>query len=324
MSPVEPYSLLAQRRGESESRLSTLKGRLSQKGTPTILGNDACIYATGSVGRGEASPHSDLDLFIIASDEAKFPRLNFIRASAHLIDACSEAGFPPFSGDGEFLTKHHVPDLLKHLGTRNDDYLNVFTARMLLLLESRVLVGTEFYEHAIDEVVGAYWRDFSDHSEDFLPIFLTNDILRYWKILCLSYEAHGTESPGKRRLRNYKLKHSRLITCYSAVLYLAGVLHSRTTVTPEDAKRMASLTPLDRLVDLASTRPKISGTVDRLLSYYAVFLRETARDKAELVGLFSESAYHEQRREEARAFGDEVFNALTQLAPESFMRYLVV
>ncbi len=34
-----------------------------------FVGQKACVYVTGSFGRGEASKHSDLDLFIVGKGE---------------------------------------------------------------------------------------------------------------------------------------------------------------------------------------------------------------------------------------------------------------
>src|SRR5262245_52132623 len=101
------------------------------------------------------------------------------------------------------------------------------------------------------EVIQSYWRDFSRHKKDFMPAFLANDILRLWRTFCVNYEANtASESPekrAKRRLKNYKLKHNRLLTCYSALLYLLAIYTRKGTVTPLDARKMIRLTPTERL-----------------------------------------------------------------------------
>ena len=74
------------------------------------------------------------------------------------------------------------------LGSPEDDGLNAFTARMLLLLESRPVYNAERYRRILKAVIGFYYRDFSDHSEHFRPTFLINDILRFWRTLTLNYE----------------------------------------------------------------------------------------------------------------------------------------
>lgn len=319
--------LLQQRRTRTDERVTKLRQWLIAVGAEALTGDAACVYATGSVGRGEASEHSDLDVFVVSTGELK--RLDGIRLLAKLIDATEALKFPPFSGDGEYLQIHAVAKLIDLLGTREDDYTNVFTARLLLLLESRPILGTTVYESALRQVIDSYWRDFDDHERDFRPTFLVNDISRYWKGLCVSYEAAGppasNEEKTKRRLNNYKLKHSRLLTCYSALLYLASLLRHADSVSREDAFTMATLTPLDRLLAVREANPDRRADIDALLAAYARFLETTDASKAELLARFAEDEYHETKREEAHRFGDLNFALLSHVASESrLFRYLVV
>lgn len=67
-----------------------------------------------------------------------------------------------------------------------------------------------------------------------IELFHANDILRPWRTFCVNYEARTSTDPprqmAKRRLKNYKLKHSRLLTCYSGLLYLLAMYSSKETV----------------------------------------------------------------------------------------------
>jgi predicted nucleotidyltransferase len=319
--------LIQQRRTRTDERVKKLREWLTAAGAEALIGDAACVYATGSVGRGEASEHSDLDVFVVSTGELK--GLNGIRLLAKLIDATEAVKFPPFSGDGEYLEIHNVGELIRLLGTREDDHTNVFTARLLLLLESRPILGSTVYGSALRQVIDSYWRDFEDHKRDFRPTFLVNDISRFWKGLCVSYEAAGppasNEEKAKRRLSNYKLKHSRLLTCYSALLYLASLLRHAKSVSREDAFTMATLTPLDRLLAVREANPDRREDIDRLLLAYAVFLETTDAAKKDLLDRFADDAYHETKREEAHRFGNLVFDLLSKLASESpLFRYLVV
>src|SRR5438309_1594126 len=58
------------------------------------------------------------------------------------------------------------------------------------LLESQPLSDAAIYERLLEQIIGFYYRDFADHADDFLPIFLINDILRFWRTLTLNYEHH--------------------------------------------------------------------------------------------------------------------------------------
>jgi hypothetical protein len=151
-----------------------------------------------------------------------------------LIEATRALGIPEFSGDGRYLMHYSVQDFTKTLGTPEDDVTNTFTARLLLLLESRPLLESAVYRDVTEEVIVAYWRDYADHKTDFMPAFLANDILRLWRTFCVNYEARTARVPdrekAKGKLKNYKLKHSRLLTCYSALLYLLTVYSKQQTV----------------------------------------------------------------------------------------------
>jgi predicted nucleotidyltransferase len=244
--------LLEERRSQATDRITQLQTEL--KAAEKLCEGRACAYITGSVSRGEASAHSDLDLFIVSKGTLRAPdltRLDEILIKADLIQATNKLGFPPFSGDGEYLTRHIVSELAGALGKPHDDVNNTFTARLLLLLESKPLLGKSVYDQVISDVIAAYWKDYPGRKDEFLPAFLANDILRMWRTFCVNYEARTQSIPAekkaKRKLKNYKLKHSRLLTCYSALLFLLAVFVEKQTVRPDDVKQMVSITPTERL-----------------------------------------------------------------------------
>jgi hypothetical protein len=242
-----------------------------------------------------------------------------------------ELAIPEFSGDGRYLDHHTVREFTETLGTPEDDVTNTFTARLLLLLESCPLVETTVYGEVTDEVIVAYWRDYEDHKNDFMPAFLANDILRLWRTFCVNYEARTEREPdekkAKGKLKNYKLKHSRLLTCYSAILYLLAIFRQQKTVSPPDATVMIRMTPTERLewllrqAHLASVHDKIA----RLLERYECFLAVTNIDEKELVARFRDKKASDEYMGEAYDFGDLVFEILTDIGNGSrFHRLLVV
>ena len=243
---------LRRRRRETDETIGKLQGELSKaKG---IVASKACVYMSGSYGRGEASQHSDLDLFIAGmndGDGSALRPLDEILLKAELISATRKLGIVDFTGEGEYLKHHSVAELVETMGTPEDDVSNTFTARLLLLLESRPLMESDVYRNVIESVIGSYWRDYPTHKDEFVPAFLANDILRLWRTFCVNYEARTSNDPpvkkAKRKLKNYKLKHSRLLTCYSGLLYLLAVYSRRKTVSPTDVVDMSRLTPAERL-----------------------------------------------------------------------------
>jgi hypothetical protein len=135
------------------------------------------VYAIGSFGRVEASQHSDLDLFIIGKtkknekdeEQRLLTKLEEIRLKAELIGVTSKLNIPEFSGDGKYLSHYTISELLETLGKPEDDVTNTFTARLLLLLESRPLIGTEIYNDAIRKVVESYLQAAPQHEGLSIP-----------------------------------------------------------------------------------------------------------------------------------------------------------
>jgi predicted nucleotidyltransferase len=324
---LSPQDFLRQRAEETGRRFQQIQSRLD--GARAIVSDFATVYATGSFGRGEASSYSDLDAFILSgnSDELSKEAENNLRET--LKHAAEKEDLPPFSGDGKYLAPHNLSAMVDKLGGREDDYDNLFTARILLLLESRPLVGEEMYGRAIDRILAEYWKDYEGNEAFFLPIYLTNDIIRYWKVLCLNYEAYsrGSEDRRKRRLDNYKLKHSRLLTCYSGILYLAHLLdQGRPSISAFDAKEMTAFTPLQRMEQIyKESSSQVRSIVDDLRGMYARFLQETNAPKSELLDRFGDEQFHQAHRADSRRFGATVYDLLKALAAKGpLFRYLVV
>ena len=330
---------LATRRAKTQERLNQLRSMLVE--AESLASGKACVYATGSFGRQEASLHSDLDLFIVGKTEdrkgkvtkpgSSLSRLDEICIKADLIEVTRQAGIQDFSGEGRYLVHYSVEEFTKTLGTPEDDVTNTFTARLLLLLESCPLLEPNVYREVIDEVIAAYWKDYEDHRTDFIPAFLGNDILRLWRTFCVNYEARTTRVPdeekAKGKLKNYRLKHSRLLTCYSALLYLLAVHGENNTVSPGDAIRMVELTPTLRLEALLQKQhlSEAHATLAQILEQYEKFLESTNADEKELVDRFLKKQSSKTYMTDAYKFGDLVFDAMTSIGKAGrFHRLLVV
>lgn len=325
---------LSERRIRTEDRLRQLKSELTEANAR--LGAKACVYATGSFGRLEVGNNSDLDLFIVSKIgevdgviTSQLRHLDAILVKADLISAIRKLGIPDFDADGKYLDHYSVKEFTGSLGAPDDDANNTLTGRLLLFLESQPLLGEGAYSDIIDDVIASYWRDYGDHAERFMPAFLANDILRLWRTFCVNYEAKTERDPHEKKIegkiKNYKLKHSRMLTCYSALLYLLGVFQLDKTVSPDQAKRMTQLTPTARLSWLLE-HPEfkdIHDVTNLLLQKYAEFLEKTDRPKDELIAAFTENS--SDWMEGSYAFGDLMFEALSRLGEQNrFYRLIVV
>jgi predicted nucleotidyltransferase len=112
---------LADRRLQTRGRLAQLREELKE--AEELADGKACVYATGSFGRCEASAHSDLDLFILGKRNGKvgpdgmegslLRGLDEICIKADLIEVTRKLGIPEFSGDGRYLTHYSVHEFTR-------------------------------------------------------------------------------------------------------------------------------------------------------------------------------------------------------------------
>ncbi len=297
-----------------------LTGRISQWADVSRLGEQVCIYTTGSFGRGDASTHSDLDVFVVSLEEELtrsrlLTNLQEIELLASIVHVNRELELPDLDADGNFLKAHALSEYLVGLGKPSDDANNTFTGRLLLLLESKVIFGEVAYQRVRRECIERYWTDFADHSDAFLPAFLVNDILRFWRTLCINYEAGGSTDPARRRAKNFKLKFSRLLTCYSAVLALLLEYQERSTVTPDAALAILALSPTDRLDNARRILGRdLSGLIDELYTLYDWFLSETDCSKSDLYRKMEDPEYYRESLGQGRNFGDAMFRLFREVA----------
>jgi hypothetical protein len=315
--------MLVDRKHYSESRLKEIRGRIATLDSLKRL-PDLCVYTTGSFGRLEASRYSDLDLFFVtATPESGPTRTQKTLLDSDLIRLGDELGFPPFSGDGEYLEVHTLKDMESHLGGPRDDFENFFTARLLLLLEGRPLANDQCCDTAIATVVRWYFRDFDDHQTDFKPVFLTNDIIRFWKTLCLNYEnkrnTTAAAAKDKHRLRNLKLKFSRMLTCFSTLIAVAA----EPNLTPEDVVALTHRTPWERLENV-TTGNGAREDYEALVHQYEWFLEFTDKPSDEQVKELQNKAERDTAFKRAAEFGSCMHALLNRTVTTEVQRYLLV
>lgn len=296
---------------------------------------DFCMYSTGSYGRSEAGQYSDLDLFFIYENEKDiFPKITKTLIDSDIIKACREMNLPEFSGDGEYLEIHNVKEICRELGSRNDDYLNLFTARMLLLLESKPLYNEELYEKVVNEVVQKYYGDFHTHEKDFAPVFLVNDVIRFWRTLCLNYEHNRnrkvdendselekSRKRNKAHIKNLKLKFSRKLTCFS---FLLSVLYSKDILNSERVLEIVKLSPLERLNAVSKSNPKTVDGIEKIFDLYNWFLDLTHKSENELLEWINEQNNRDIAFSKSREFAKLFFELMINEDNKEKLLYFLI
>lgn len=243
---LEAHGRLQDRSTYSQNLLDDIRAELAQR--PSCSQPTLCIYAAGSLARHETGRASDLDLFFIGNRpdrkerQRSVTRLQELCVFADLIAVNEKLNLQPFTGDGQYLKIHELNAIIDGTGSSEDDSENLFTTRLLLLLESKPLTGTDLYDLAVKQVLEMYFRD-GRGRKDFRPLFILNDILRYWRTLCLNYERDRASEGKPWWKRNLNLKFPRKLTVFSTVLCILA----NRMATEEDFIRVSSMTPMERL-----------------------------------------------------------------------------
>ncbi len=232
-----------------------------------------CVYVCGSLGRFEMTKNSDLDLFFIKESSGKRAKelsdnINKYDFFGKMKTINSEMKYKKPSKGGAYWVFTEENDL-QDIGSRDEDSNNGFTARLLLILESKPIFNEKYYNKLISDIIDSYLKDYDQHKETFFPLFLMNDILRFWYTLTLNYEYRrdDKDSDEEKNWKRLKLKYARLLTCFSmiACLYKDGI-------TKEYIIDCIKKTPIERLNMISSLYPDTSEVVEKIIRAYNKFL----------------------------------------------------
>ena len=236
---------------------------------------NVCVFAAGSLGRLEIADSSDLDLFFVLTDTHQ-NRSNTIKPSNlqtytffnTVYEMYKKHKFPDPSSGGKYLEFINVSELFK-IGSREEDFKNGFTTRMLMLLESKYVYNEEEYNKIIEEILDAYFVDYNDHSKNFVPLFLMNDIYRYWYTVTMNYEFRRDKADdiNKKYWKRLKLKYARMITCYSMIACLY-----KPNIQKEDIKSFIKMTPIERIESVSQFVHGIEDEIEDIKKEYSWFL----------------------------------------------------
>ncbi len=311
----------------SEDKIKELQNAI--KKIPELKNNELCIFVTGSYGRLEASKHSDIDLFFLDTNKDNpTSNIDLVLINAEIIKLCRSLNLPEFSKDGLYLKTHCLEKIKENLGSPADDYNNFYTARMLLLLESRYLYNKELFKKCIDEIIGSYYVDFKRHSGNFQPIFLANDIIRFWKTLCLNYEHNRIQKNATDLIKNIahsknlKLKFSRKLTCFSFILKLISC--DKSKLSKEKVRDIALMTPIERLQSIESKNLKINDIINDIIVDYQWFINKTQVESKTMLSWIGEKKNRDEAFEKSDEFGQNIYNILVEIDKNNLVPKLLI
>ena len=315
---LKSHTGLAKRKKKSCKKLELVRKEFKKSGC--FDDEKIMIFCAGSLARLEFGKKSDLDLFVTAEEVFQPNRLEEYTLYSDLIRLNKKLNFPTFSNDGEYLKVHSLKKLKDNTGSRKDDSDNSFTVRILLILESQYITNKDKYDGHLSKILKHYFRD-ERGKKNFHPTFLLNDLLRYWRTLCLNYEEiRSLNKPWRKK--NINLKFSRMLTVFSTVLLL--ITNQNTFATQ---KEYFKYSPLERLaVGLDSLKAELLFEEwKEILDIYEEFLTWKEKDNDYIEKYFRANNQKNRMDDYANKFSDYLYKALShEQIPRDYRKYLVL
>jgi hypothetical protein len=254
---------IAKARTYSDRKLRGLKDLVRGAVPP-----DAVVVACGSFARREACAASDLDYFVIrlggeAEGEAEPGWVEPLAAALKEV-----VPIEPARG-GPFTAVERLSDMVRNMGGQEDTNQRL-TRRMLFLLEGEPLSERAGFRFARRALLDRYIA--SRVGDGMLPLFLLNDLIRYYRTIAVDYEYKTGEADKPWGLRNLKLVFSRKLLYASGLFALGAVRDGNAAAKIERLEALLDLTPLDRMAEICG-----AGAVRPILDSYDHFLDRLAK-----------------------------------------------
>ncbi len=282
-----PWTAIEEASKRAKEKRKALRELLCGKGDE--LRPDANFIVFGSLARGEFTQGSDVDWSLLVDGQTSPEDMEAAKRIEMLL---RENGWKHPGPSGIFGSLTFSHSLVHEIGGASDSYTNT-TRRMLLLLESRAIADGSVRDRVIRAVLARYLeQDTHFHpghsSRSFVPRFLLNDMVRYWRTIAVDYANKAREADGTRwALRNIKLRMSRklifsagLLMCFLCQLEqerlaagkdLFGESSEATAPFIEFLAAKINLTPLDLLAEAAGDLVD-EDTIRLLFDSYDYFL----------------------------------------------------
>ena len=249
-------------RTRSTSKLETLR-----KTAATALGDrsDLIIGVNGSLARHELTSGSDIDFFFLTTTG---DLESAAAAQQAYRDALEGVGVKMPAAGGVFEEPLPTAELVKIIGG-SEDTNTYITRRMLFLLEGEWITNEAGFNEVRKQLIARYVEE--DLDEHKICLFLLNDIIRYWRTICVDYE-NKVQAGKAKAIRLIKLRFSRMMLYFGGVVAVEGTGELAPADKRETLVTRLSLSPIQRIQN------RFGEKADAALTAYAEFLTEI--DKA--------------------------------------------
>lgn len=258
---------MKERKHYSESVIQQIRENLSAD--ERLKDFQLSVIVTGSFGRNEASEVSDMDWFIISSDDLDINIKEEVQAIVRtVVDNFVTKNVGSTGTFGGVITKN---ELLTNFGGDKETNQE-FTRRMLYLLESTWLFNESLYSSLKKSIVEKYIKD--GVSDSNLNRFMLNDVIRYYRTICTDYEYKVHEHGKSWGVRKIKLRFSRKLLYFSGLITVASTSSLTRDLKIEQTLELLDKSPIERIEYILGTNQS-----SRMLKHYGTFLSEISKDE---------------------------------------------
>jgi hypothetical protein len=269
---------------------------------------DVSLVLMGSWGRSEVTSGSDDDFMLLVQGDARMDvRPSLAEVKTVLDRAPGDQGI-----FGEPVSSRRI---IEKIGLEDDSNSNL-SRRMLFLLESCYATREDIYDLVREELLDRYLDQSVKHYRP--PRFLLNDVVRYWRTMCVDFAGKERAGPEKWGLRNAKLRTARKVLFAGGLLPVFQCATLRADEMPAFLRASLAMPPVDRIAAafLQHDAPDPGG---RALGAYDDFLGllDDESFRAELNAVTRESSKASAAFAEAARLGKELELGLLALLFET-------
>jgi len=205
---------------------------------------DIIIGVNGSVARREYTSGSDVDHFFLSTSEEI---IDFSQEEKEFRKILTIRGLKLPSTGGVFEGALPKSKLLRPIGG-DEDVNRTLTRRMLFLLEGEWIFNQDAFEELRYELIAQYVAE--DLEAQKLALYLLNDIIRYWRTICIDFEYKTSDGVKPRAIRLTKLRISRMLLCFAGIVAVAESNNLPAKEKRERLVELFSIQGIDRLDNL--------------------------------------------------------------------------